>query len=36
MLNLGAEQKVQVAFYNMDNQNHNITIRNVRLIVELQ
>jgi hypothetical protein len=36
MLNLGAEQKVQVAFYNIDNQNHNITIRNVRLIVELQ
>ena len=36
MLNLGAEQKVQVGFYNMDNQNHNITIHSVRLIVELQ
>jgi hypothetical protein len=36
MLNLGAEQKVQVGFYNMDNQNHSITIHSVRLIVELQ
>jgi hypothetical protein len=36
MLNLGAQQKVQVAFYDIDNQNHSITIHNVRLIVELQ
>ncbi len=36
MLNLGAEQKVQVAFYDIDNQTHSITIHNVRLIVELQ
>jgi hypothetical protein len=36
MLNLGAEQKVQVAFWNEDNESHSITIHNVRLIVELQ
>lgn len=36
MLNLGAEQKVQVGFYNINNQNHDITIHSVRLIVELQ
>lgn len=36
MLNLGAEQKVQVGFWDEDNTNHSITIHSVRLIVELQ
>jgi len=36
LINIGAEQKVQVAFYNVNNRNHSITINAVRLIMELQ
>lgn len=36
LINIGAEQKVQVAFYNVNNHNHSITINAVRLIMELQ
>jgi hypothetical protein len=36
LINIGAEQKVQVAFYNVDNNNHAIEINAVRLIMELQ
>ena len=36
LINVGAEQKVQVAFYNVDNNNHAIEINAVRLIMELQ
>lgn len=35
VLNIGAEQKVQLAFWNEDNENHAITIHNARLISEL-
>ncbi len=36
LINVGAEQKVQVAFYNVDNNNHSLEINAVRLIMELQ
>ena len=35
IMNIGANQKVQLAFWNEDNESHSMTIHNSRLILEL-